>query len=181
MDGAVATSGVSDGNGQRGARTGNQHDDGPGDGVSGERSAGHRDTGGKLAIVYDSKRPVGSGREYDGGDCAGWICERESGSEPGSDAGRTVLHSSLLPERRHNNHRILGCASGGGGDPGAGAGAVDAVGASCSGGEQGVCGPGDCRCIGEPADGVRRDVERSTYLERGSDATLAGGRQALCG
>jgi hypothetical protein len=50
------------GMGMGSAATGGQHDDGSGDGVSGERPAGDRDTGGELAIVYDGERSAGGGR-----------------------------------------------------------------------------------------------------------------------
>jgi len=64
MDGTVVDRVVSDGHKSRncGPRGGNQHDDGPGDGVSGERSAWHRNTGGELAIFYNGERTVSGGR-----------------------------------------------------------------------------------------------------------------------
>jgi len=68
------------GTGKRGPGAGSQHDDGSGNRVSGERSAWHRDAGGELAIVHYSKRSTDRGGQYDGGDYARWIFERESGS-----------------------------------------------------------------------------------------------------
>jgi len=50
----------------------------------GEWSAWHGDAGVELAIVHDRERPVGSSRQYDGDNSTGWICERESSSEPGA-------------------------------------------------------------------------------------------------
>ena len=61
----------------------------------------------------------------------------------GAIAGGAVLHGGLLPERRHDEHAILGGSGNGAGDSGAGTVAVDAGGTGGSGGEQGVCGSGD--------------------------------------
>jgi hypothetical protein len=73
-----------DGDGVVGQRAGGEHDDGSGDSVSGQRASRDRNTGGELAGVYDGER-AGSGRgSNDVDDCAGWICERESGAEPGA-------------------------------------------------------------------------------------------------
>ena len=145
LHGTVVDCGVPDGNGvgRGGPGTGDQHDDGSGDGVSGEWPAGYRDTGGELAIVYDGERPTGGGRQYDGDDCARWICERQSGPQPGGDAGGAVLHGGLLSERWRDEHSVLGGSGGGAGDAGAGSVAIDAGSAGCAGGEQVVCGSGD--------------------------------------
>ena len=167
--------------GKRGSLAGIQHDDGSGYGISGKRPAWNRDTGVELAIVYDGERPGGDGRQHDSADSAGWICERESGSQPGSNAGGRVLHGNLLPERRDNEHPILGGSSGDIGDPGAGAGAVDAVDASRAGGEQDVCGPGDCGVAGKYAGDIGRGAERATDIVLRSEYAVSGGRQALCG
>ena len=40
----------------------------------------------------------------------GRFCEREPGAQRGLDAGRSLLHGRLLHERRHNQHRVLGCS-----------------------------------------------------------------------
>jgi hypothetical protein len=67
----------------------------------GRRARGHWC---ELAGVYDGERAGGGGGQHDGDDCAGWICERESGAQPGGDAGGALLHGGLLHERRHDEH-----------------------------------------------------------------------------
>src|ERR1035438_8201708 len=131
MAGTVVDCDGSDGHvaGECSPCAGGQHNNGSGDSVSGERSACHGNAGVELAIVHDGERPAGSSRQYDGDNSTGWICERESCSEPGGDAGGTVLHGGLLPERRDDEHPVLGGSGGGSGDAGAGTGAVDAGGA----------------------------------------------------
>ena len=113
MDGIVVGRGVPDGRvAGGGRRAGDEHNDRSRDRVPGERTARHRNTGGELAIVYDGERPTSDCRQYDGGDCAGRICERESGRERWCDSSGVVLHGGLLHERRLDKHTILGGACG---------------------------------------------------------------------
>ena len=161
---------------------GSEHDDGAGDGVSGERSAGRRDTGDQLAVVHDRSGPGGGCGHDDGDHWAGRICERKPRAECGRDACGRVLHGRVLHERRDNEHAVLGGSGRGAGQPGASAGEGDAGGAGGAGGEQSVCGPGDC--AGEPeqrADSNRRNADRTTVFEQRSDATTASRGQALRG
>ena len=80
IDWIVVDGGVPDGKcaGERCCGAGDQHDNGSGDGVSGERPAWYRNAGGELANFHDGERPVSCGRQDDGDDCAGWIRKRES-------------------------------------------------------------------------------------------------------
>ena len=160
-------------------RAGGEHDDGAGDGVSGERAAGRGDAGDQLAGVYDRGGAGDCSGLDDGDDCAGRVCEREPRAERGRDARGRVLHGRVLHERWIDEHAVLGGAGGGAGEPGAGAGAGDAGGAGGADGEQGVCGPGDYGTGGEPADGERRDAERAAVFECRSDAAVAGGGQSI--
>ncbi len=99
----------------------------------------------------------------------------------GSTPAGLVLHGDFLHERRVDEHPVLGGSGGDIGDAGTGAGAVDAVDAGRAGGEQDVCGSGDCVPGGRNADDNRCNDDRAADVVLRSDDALAGGRQALCG
>ncbi len=109
-------------------------------------AAGLRNPAVELACVHHRRQPGGCRGSRARDHWRGWICERESRAEPGSDAGGTVLHGRVSHERRHDEHGILGGSGGGAGKLGAGAGAGDAGGAGSAGGEQDLRRPGDRRC-----------------------------------
>ncbi len=163
-----------------GRGTGCPDDDGAGNSVSGERTGRHRDTERELAGVYNRRQSGCGGGPNDGGDCPEWIREREPGSQRGRNAGRAVLHGYLLPERREDEHGILGGSRHGAGRPGAGAGTVDAGCAGRAGCEQGVCRPVDCSVDGRACLGIRGHAERGSLFERRANPASAGGGQTLC-
>src|ERR1035437_214041 len=72
-----------------------QHDDGSGDGVSGQWATWLWNTECELAGVYNGEQPGGCSGPDIGGDCAGWFCECESGCQPWGDACGSILHGDL--------------------------------------------------------------------------------------
>src|SRR5208282_3127992 len=91
-----------------GQRTVSEHDDGSGDGVSGQWAAWLRNGERELAGIYNGEQPGGCSRADDGDHCTGRLCEYQPGSEPGGDAGRSLLYGNLQHEQRDDQHGILG-------------------------------------------------------------------------
>ena len=92
---------------------GSEHNNSSGNGVPGERACGVGNVALELACVCDGNRAIGGGWEHDGDDWTGRICEREPGSEPGSNAGWALLHGNFLFERWNYDHAVLGDGNGG--------------------------------------------------------------------
>ncbi len=171
----------SDCGGRNGRRAGSEHDDGTGNGVSGQRATGRGNTRGELAGVYDRGRPGNCGGLNYSDHCTGWFCEREPRSERWRYAGGRILHSRFLHGRWFDEHPVLGGSSSRASDAGASAVASDARGAGGSDGEQDVRRSVDQRTDAKFAHGVGRDFERALIFEQRSDSGFASHRQALCG